>query len=96
MSAVQTIVVAYDDPESRTLARAADLAQSLNATLIVTNVVSADRESQEGVAEYSRTRLDQLFSGCAHRLVGNWRSASCPLRTISIASPRMRTASCGA
>ena len=59
MSTVQTIVVAYDDPESRTLTRAADLAQSLNADLVVTNVAPADRESQEGVAEYSRGRLDQ-------------------------------------
>lgn len=67
MSAVQTIVVAYDDPESRTLARAADLAQSLNAALIVTNVVSADRESQEGVAEYSRRRLDQAQAYLAER-----------------------------
>jgi nucleotide-binding universal stress UspA family protein len=59
MSTVQTIVVAYDDPESRTLTQAADLAQSLNADLIVTNVAPADRESPEGVAEYSRGRLDQ-------------------------------------
>jgi nucleotide-binding universal stress UspA family protein len=67
MSAVQTIVVAYDDPASGTLRRAADLAQSLNAALIVTNVVSADRDSQEGVAEYSRTRLDQARAYLAER-----------------------------
>jgi nucleotide-binding universal stress UspA family protein len=67
MSTVQTIVVAYDDPESRTLTRAADLAQGLNAALIVTNVVSADRESPEGVAEYSRERLDQARAYLAER-----------------------------
>ena len=67
MSAVQTIVVAYDDPESRTLTRAADLAQSLNAALIVTNVVSADRESAESVAEYSRERLDHARAYLAER-----------------------------
>jgi nucleotide-binding universal stress UspA family protein len=67
MSTVQTIVVAYDDPDSRTLMRAVDLAQSLNAALIVTNVVSADRESPEGVAEYSRERLDQAQAYLAER-----------------------------
>jgi nucleotide-binding universal stress UspA family protein len=67
MPTVQTIVVAYDDPQSRTLTRAADLAQSLNATLIVTNVVSADRESPESVAEYGHARLDQARAYLAER-----------------------------
>ena len=67
MSTVQTIVVAYDDPQSRTLTRAADLAQSLNATLIVTNVVSADRESPEGATEYGHARLDQARAYLAER-----------------------------
>ena len=67
MSAVQIIVVAYDDPESRTLARAANLAQSLNAALIVTNVVSADRESEERVTEYGHKRLDQARAYLAER-----------------------------
>jgi nucleotide-binding universal stress UspA family protein len=67
MSAVQTIVVAYDDPESRTLARAAELAQSLNAALIVTNVVSADRQSAERVSEYGQERLDQARAVLAER-----------------------------
>ena len=67
MSAVQTIVVAYDDPASSTLARAADLAQSLNASLIVTNVASADRESAEGVSEYSQGRLDQARAYLSER-----------------------------
>jgi nucleotide-binding universal stress UspA family protein len=67
MSAVQTIVVAYDDPDSRTLTRAADLAQSLNAALIVTNVVSGDSESKEGGTDYSRARLDQAQAYLAER-----------------------------
>jgi nucleotide-binding universal stress UspA family protein len=67
MSNVQTIVVAYDDPESRTLTRAADLAQSLNAALIVTNVVSADREAPERVTEYGHNRLDQARAYLAER-----------------------------
>jgi nucleotide-binding universal stress UspA family protein len=67
MSTVQTIVVAYDDPQSRTLTRAADLAQGLNAALIVTNVVSADRESPEGVTDYGHARLDQARAYLAER-----------------------------
>jgi nucleotide-binding universal stress UspA family protein len=67
MSAVQTIVVAYDDPDSGTLARAAELAQSLNAALIVTNVVADDRQSAERVAEYGEERLDQARAVLAER-----------------------------
>ena len=62
VSTVQTIVVAYDDPDSRTLARAADLAEDLRAALIVTNVVSADRESAESGTEYGHERLDRFLS----------------------------------
>jgi nucleotide-binding universal stress UspA family protein len=67
VSTVETIVVAYDDPGSGTLARAADLAQSLNAALIVTNVVSADRESPERVTEYGHERLEQARAYLAER-----------------------------
>ena len=67
MASVQTIVVAYDDPQSRTLTRAADLAQGLNAALIVTNVVSADLESQEGVTAYGQARLEQARAYLAER-----------------------------
>jgi nucleotide-binding universal stress UspA family protein len=67
MSTVQTIVVAYDDPESRTLTRAADLAQSLKAALIVTNVVSADRDSPENETDYGHKRLDQARAYLAER-----------------------------
>ena len=59
MSVVRTIVVAYDDPESKTLARAADLAAALDATLIVTNVAPADRHEDADAAGYGRGRLEQ-------------------------------------
>jgi nucleotide-binding universal stress UspA family protein len=59
MSVVRTIVVAYDDPESKTLARAADLAAALKATLIVTNVAPADRHEDADAAGYGRERLEQ-------------------------------------
>lgn len=64
---MQTIVVAYDDPHSRTLVRAADLAEDLNAALIVTTVVSADRESEERVIQYGRERLEQARAYLAER-----------------------------
>ena len=67
MSAVQTIVVAYDDPDSRTLVRAADLAEDLSAKLIVTNVVSADRESAESETEHGHKRLDKARAYLAER-----------------------------
>lgn len=67
VSIVETIVVAYDDPGSCTLARAADLAQGLNAALIVTNVVSANRESAESVIEYGHERLEQARAYLAER-----------------------------
>ena len=59
MSVVRTILVAYDDPESKTLARAADLAAALKATLIVTNVAPADRHEDADAAGYGRERLEQ-------------------------------------
>ncbi|HXV32499.1 MAG TPA: universal stress protein [Gaiellaceae bacterium] len=59
MSVVRTILVAYDDPESKTLARAADLAQALQASLIVTNVAPADRHEDADAAGYGKERLEQ-------------------------------------
>jgi nucleotide-binding universal stress UspA family protein len=60
---VETILVAYDDPASKTLGRAADLAEALGSTLIVTNVApqgdSADAGETEQVA---RERLGQAQS----------------------------------
>jgi nucleotide-binding universal stress UspA family protein len=67
MSVVQTIVVAYDDPESRTLARAADLAEGLRASLIVTNVAPGDDHEDEDAVTYGRERLDQARTFLAER-----------------------------
>jgi nucleotide-binding universal stress UspA family protein len=67
VSAVRTILVAYDDPESRTLTRAADLAAGLNAALIVTNVAPADHDSAEDATAYGRERLDQAQAYLAGR-----------------------------
>lgn len=67
MSAVRTIVVAYDDPESRTLARAADLAEGLKAALVVTNVAPADHDSAEDVTHYGRDRLEHAREYLAQR-----------------------------
>jgi nucleotide-binding universal stress UspA family protein len=56
----ETILVAYDDPASDTLARAADLAGALGATLIVTNIApQADSEEAKEAERYARDRLDQ-------------------------------------
>jgi nucleotide-binding universal stress UspA family protein len=56
---VETILVAYDDPESQTLARAADYAEQLGSALIVTNVAppkDANPSDADGIA---RERLEQ-------------------------------------
>jgi nucleotide-binding universal stress UspA family protein len=54
------ILVAYDDPESGTLARAADLAEETKATLIVTNVVAPVERSEVREADTeARHRLDE-------------------------------------
>jgi nucleotide-binding universal stress UspA family protein len=67
MSAVQTILVAYDDPESRTLSHAADLAEALKATLIVTNVAPNEPEEAEEEGSYGRERLDQAGAYLSER-----------------------------
>lgn len=67
MSVVRTIVVAYDDPESRTLARAADLAEGLRASLIVTNVASDHDHEDEDAVHYGQERLDQARTFLAER-----------------------------
>ncbi len=60
MPAVETILVAFDDPASETLARAADLAEALGATLIVTSVAAAAGAGEEVEAEqFARERLEQ-------------------------------------
>ena len=53
MPVVQKILVAFDDPASRTLEHAADLALALGSELIVTNVAPAEAD------RYGRERLDQ-------------------------------------
>ena len=54
---VNTILVAYDDPASQTLGRAADYAEQLGASLIVTNVVPPKRLAQERL-EQARSYLE--------------------------------------
>jgi nucleotide-binding universal stress UspA family protein len=65
---LETIVVAYDDPESATLERAADLAELVGAELIVTNVaVSVQDESTDDAAGNARDRLEQARRFLADR-----------------------------
>jgi hypothetical protein len=55
VAVVDTILVAYDDPTTETLGRAADLAAALGSKLIVTNVAApADSADAE---QYARERL---------------------------------------
>ena len=67
MSVVERILVAYDDPESRTLSHAADLAEALRAALIVTNVAPSDHDSAEDATGYGRERLEQASTYLAGR-----------------------------
>ena len=67
MTAVRTILVAYDDPESKTLSRAADLAESLKAALIVTNVAPDDYHEDQDAVHYGSERLDQARAYLAER-----------------------------
>jgi nucleotide-binding universal stress UspA family protein len=55
LASVRKIVVAYDDPASVTLERAAELAESVGAELIVTNV-TAPIESEDAAAAAPRAR----------------------------------------
>ena len=57
---MQTIVVAYDDPASATLERAAALAQALGSSLLVTNVAAAAEGTEVDPAEdEARGKLDE-------------------------------------
>lgn len=67
MAVVETIVVAYDDPTTGTLARAADIAEALGSTLIVTNVAPQDPEDGEDAERFGRERLDQARSYLGQR-----------------------------
>jgi hypothetical protein len=58
---VTTILVAYDDPASQTLGRAADYAEQLGATLIVTNVVPPN-DGTPDAERLAQERLEQARS----------------------------------
>jgi nucleotide-binding universal stress UspA family protein len=74
---LKTIVVAYDDPESETLERAAGLAELAGAELVVTNAVGpVESESAKDAARNARTKLDQAQRALAER----------PLRADFVAS----------
>lgn len=60
---METILVAYDDPTTETLGRAADLAEALDSTLIVTTVAAqADSGEAEEAERFVRERLSQARS----------------------------------
>jgi nucleotide-binding universal stress UspA family protein len=56
---VRTILVAYDDPSSQTLARAADYAEQLGATLVVTNVAPPKDANPSDSDRIAQERLGQ-------------------------------------
>jgi nucleotide-binding universal stress UspA family protein len=65
---LKTIVVAYDDPESATLERAAALAELVGAELVVTNAVGpVESESAKDAARNAGTKLDQARRALAER-----------------------------
>jgi nucleotide-binding universal stress UspA family protein len=67
---VQRIVVAFDDPASATLERAADLAESLGAELVVTTVATAaDSTEVEEAERVARRKLDDARTRLAGRSV---------------------------
>jgi nucleotide-binding universal stress UspA family protein len=59
---VNTILVAYDDPQSQTLSRAADYAEQLGATLVVTNVAPPKDPSPEDSERLAQERLQHARS----------------------------------
>ena len=67
MSGVRTILVAYDDPESQTLGRAADYAEQLGATLIVTNVAPPKDSNPDDSERLAQGRLEQAGGYLAER-----------------------------
>jgi nucleotide-binding universal stress UspA family protein len=77
---VRRIVVAYDDPESATLDRAAELAESVGAELIVTNVTApVELEDAANAAGAAQAKLD----GARRRLAGR----KLPVDFVPIAGP---------
>jgi nucleotide-binding universal stress UspA family protein len=74
---LETIVVAYDDPTSATLERAAALAELAGAELVVTNAAGpVESESGDDAARNAQRKLDQAREALAER----------PLRTDFVAS----------
>jgi nucleotide-binding universal stress UspA family protein len=65
---LETIVVAYDDPTSATLERAAALAELVGAELVVTNAAGpVESESADDAARHARSKLDQAREALAER-----------------------------
>ena len=63
MPVYETILVAYDDPSTETLERAADVAAALGSTLIVTNVAAtADSAEAEEAEQLAHERLGKARS----------------------------------
>jgi nucleotide-binding universal stress UspA family protein len=68
VAVVETILVAYDDPTSETLGRAADLAEALGSALIVTTVAAqTDSGDAEEAERFASERLSQAQSYLAGR-----------------------------
>ena len=59
---INTILVAYDDPSSQTLGRAADYAEVLGSTLVVTNVAPLTDAGREESLRLSHKRLAEARS----------------------------------
>lgn len=80
-----TIVVAYDDPASDTLERAADLAESLGATLVVTNVAPpVESEEADDAARYAgdgSIRRSSTSVGGGFRRISSRRPVPRPRRS---------------
>jgi nucleotide-binding universal stress UspA family protein len=67
---IETIVVAYDDPTSGTLERAAALAELVGARLLVTNVAApVKNEPVEDATRDARSKLEQARRALAERPV---------------------------
>ena len=68
MPVMKTILVAYDDPRSGTLPRAADLAEAVGSKLIVTNVaVPVESSGADEAERFARDRLAEARSSLEHR-----------------------------
>ena len=67
---MQRILVAYDDPASATLERAAELAESVGAELIVTTVTaSVETDDAAEAAQGAQRKLDEARNRLAGRAV---------------------------